>query len=153
MHERAQLLAYLRRSWSALRPGGVFVLDTFGGPESLVAFKRRRPLGASVRYTFEQVAYDGVTARSQCRIHFRFADGSVLRSAFTYDWRRWSLPELVDALAEAGFLRAEVWLAPSDIDSGAFASEYQRSDVVDIADAGHWNAYVIARRPPHVQSS
>jgi SAM-dependent methyltransferase len=88
MHRRRQLLAYLRRCHAALRPGGVVVLDTFGGPASHVPFQRQRQVAGGVRYTFEQSVYDPTTARALCHIHFRFADGSRLRNSFTYDWRR-----------------------------------------------------------------
>ena len=147
LHDRATLLAYLRLSWQALRTGGVLVLDTFGGPASLVPFKRKRPVG-SVRYTFEQVSYDPATARSQCRIHFRFGDGSVLRNSFTYDWRRWSLPELVDALVDAGFATPQIWIAESDTSSGAFSDVYKPYADLDspASSMDSWNAYVVARR-------
>jgi hypothetical protein len=36
----------------------------------------------------------------------------VLRGAFTYDWRLWTLPDLVEALGEAGYSRVGVWVKP-----------------------------------------
>jgi len=38
-----------------------------------------------------------------CYIHFRLRDGARIERAFTYDWRLWTLPEVRDALEEAGF--------------------------------------------------
>jgi hypothetical protein len=40
-----------------------------------------------------------------CHIHFAFPDGSRLDRAFSYDWRLWTLPELRELLAAAGFSR------------------------------------------------
>jgi len=145
LHQRRQLVAYFARCHDALRPGGVLVVDTFGGHGAMVPFKHRRPVG-SARYTFEQASYDAVTARSLCHIHFRFPDGSVLRNCFTYDWRRYSLPELLDAMAEAGFAPPAVWVATTDTSSGAFEEEFRLHDGSVPLDAEHWNAYVVARK-------
>ncbi|MCW5769959.1 MAG: hypothetical protein KIT19_14885, partial [Phycisphaeraceae bacterium] len=38
-----------------------------------------------------------------CKIHFAFKDGTRMNEAFTYSWRLWTLPELRELLAEAGF--------------------------------------------------
>jgi hypothetical protein len=59
---------------------------------------------------WDQDAYDPLSHRIQCFIHFRFADGSRLRRAFTYDWRLWTVPELKEVLAEAGFDEVAVYL-------------------------------------------
>jgi hypothetical protein len=41
-------------------------------------------------------------------MHFALPGGGELRDAFVYDWRLWSIPELRDAMAEAGFASTEV---------------------------------------------
>ena len=48
--------------------------------------------------TFEQASYNPVTSKALCHLHFKFRDGSVFKKAFTYDWRRWHLPEIIDVM-------------------------------------------------------
>jgi len=43
------------------------------------------------------------------------ADGTRLERAFTYDWRLWTLTEIVDCLREAGFANVEsYWEGTAD---------------------------------------
>ena len=42
--------------------------------------------------------------------------GSKLKDAFIYKWRLWSIPEVRELLAEAGFSRSEVyWEGEDDV--------------------------------------
>lgn len=123
LHSRAALLRYLGHTRSALAQGGVLVLNTFGGPDALRPHCDRhaivpgREKGAAVLgpfdYLWETRHYDAATARIDCRIHFEWNEpaGSRRRidDAFVYHWRLWSLPELTEALREAGFRRAQIW--------------------------------------------
>lgn len=34
----------------------------------------------------------------------------VLRHAFTYHWKLWTIPEVLELLSEAGFLEVHVWI-------------------------------------------
>jgi hypothetical protein len=51
-------------------------------------------------------------------IHFRVDEGGEIiyqqHDAFVYHWRLWSIPELRDCLAEAGFKRIEVYSELTD---------------------------------------
>ncbi|MFN0243921.1 MAG: class I SAM-dependent methyltransferase [Planctomycetota bacterium] len=115
--ERPELLRYLRHCRARLHADGVFVCDTYGGSTSLRpgALERARfaPDGARVRFTWEQRAADPLTARVVDALHFRVERaGEVvldLPDAFVYRWRLWTVPELSDALLEAGFRDVEVW--------------------------------------------
>jgi SAM-dependent methyltransferase len=99
---RAELLAYLRHCRRALRPGGHVLLDAWGGGLAHRSFaERHRHRGFD--HVWEQRSFDPVTHRVDCRIHFAFRDGTRLDDAFVYDWRMWTLPELLDLLREAGF--------------------------------------------------
>jgi SAM-dependent methyltransferase len=110
---RAALRAYFERVRAALAPDGVFFLDAYGGYDAYRLIIEERPLDdpelGPVRYQWEQAHYDPISGRLICHIHFAFADGSRLERAFTYDWRLWSLPEIRDLLAEAGFSRVLVY--------------------------------------------
>jgi SAM-dependent methyltransferase len=95
------------------------------------------PDGGEFTYVWDQKSVDPLTGRVFNAIHFRLpgagssraktrasaqrgaggrrgagpmpvAQPLVIRDAFTYDWRLWSIPEFRDALADAGFQSSEV---------------------------------------------
>ncbi|MBL8860092.1 MAG: class I SAM-dependent methyltransferase [Planctomycetes bacterium] len=112
IHERSELVAYLSSARRRLRPRGVFVCDTYGGESAfrIGALERRHagPNGTILHHVWEQRAADPLTARVENVLHFRVElDGEItlsLAEAFVYRWRLWSIPELVDAAREAGFV-------------------------------------------------
>ena len=141
-HRRADLLAYLRAARRALAPGGLFMLDLFGGWLAQQEVEERRPLGGGVTYVWEHQACDPITHRVRCAIHFELPGGRRLRRAFTYDWRLWTLPELSDLLEEAGFDRLEVqW----DVEPPGAEPRYRPRR--HAANQGGWLAYLVGRRP------
>jgi SAM-dependent methyltransferase len=130
-HERRDLVAYLRHARRRLQRGGVFVADLYGGEGAFDVGRQRErhqgPRGERVLYEFEQRKADALTGRVVDALHFEVAGevaGDVagngaaarrrgfvtkLRDAFVYDWRLWSIPELRDALGDAGFAKSEVY--------------------------------------------
>jgi hypothetical protein len=139
---RAELGGYLRRVRAALAPGGVVVLDAFGGFRAQRELVERRRIRGGVTYVWEQESFDPITHRIRCAIHFEGPGRRRLRRAFTYDWRLWGLPELQELLGEAGFEGVEVlWdVAPSAADTRYVPRRRAK------AQAG-WLAYVVGRRP------
>ncbi|GAB4386360.1 MAG: hypothetical protein Kow0022_15120 [Phycisphaerales bacterium] len=117
MNTRADLLEYLRHVRSRLNPGGVFICDTYGGESAFLTghVHRHHPLpdGRRVRYTWEQRRADPLTGMVTDVLHFRVEKGGVIEEewpdAFVYEWRLWSVPELRDALGEAGFADTAVY--------------------------------------------
>ena len=78
--------------------------------------------------------------------HFRFRDGSKLERAFTYIWRYWSIPELVDALRDAGFGRVDAYFEQSAKDgsgNGVFRLDPEGRTSRDCAGL---IAYLVASR-------
>lgn len=125
LHDRPSLLAYLEHVRSRLRSGGVFVCDTYGGETAYTIGEVHRfhPLpalrspdnkgGWRVRYTWEQREADPLTGMVTNALHFRieragFIDAELI-DAFIYRWRLWSIPELRDAMVEAGFASTNVY--------------------------------------------
>lgn len=128
-HTRAELVAYLKHVRSRLNASGVFLCDTYGGESAYLTGEVHRDhwitgeglpaalephRGKRVRYTWEQRDADPTTGMVTDVCHFRLIDagGTIddeLFDAFVYRWRLWSVPELRDALAEAGFARSEVY--------------------------------------------
>ena len=145
LRTRDALLAYLRHARRCLRREGILVADLFGGPGAMTLGTQTRRVGdahGSFTYLWEQRRYDHVTARIDCRIHFRVGH-RTLRDAFVYDWRLWTPPELLDALRDAGFADAQVWCDPLDA-RGRSAGEYQPLSTMP---ARHdFVAYVVALR-------
>jgi SAM-dependent methyltransferase len=132
---RSELMAYLRHARRCVKAGGMFVCDLYGGPAAMVPCHDRRDYGAFV-YEWEQVSYEPRTAEVVNHIHFAFEDGSRLERAFTYDWRLWTMAEMLEALTEAGFADLEVWY---EGDEG-----FERD--MDTAGYEAWVAYLVAHR-------
>ncbi|MEZ5966432.1 MAG: class I SAM-dependent methyltransferase [Planctomycetota bacterium] len=136
------LAAYLRRCKDALHPGGILMLDVWGGAMTQVEFEDRQRMGRFV-YVWDQAHFDPLTYHIDCRIHFEFADGTALRDAFVYDWRLWTPPELSRLVHAAGFAsHGFLWqgTTPRGLGNGRFR----------LARAGEaapqWIAYLVARR-------
>jgi len=137
---RAELLGYFRAVHAALADDGVFVLDIYGGSEAY-AEQEEETEYELFTYVWDQHSFDPLTARYQCYIHFRFPDGSELPQAFSYDWRLWTLPELRELLAEAGFSRSVLYWQGEDED-GEPNGEFE---IVEQGEADPaWIAYVAA---------
>jgi SAM-dependent methyltransferase len=138
---REALGGYLAAARRALAPGGVLVLDAFGGWRAQKELVERRRIKGGVTYVWEQEAFDPITHALRCAIHFEGPGRRRLRRAFTYDWRLWSLPELTELMREAGLEPEVLWdVAPSASDTDYVPRRRAK------AQAG-WLAYVIGRRP------
>lgn len=117
---RRDLLRYFRSARRSLRPGGLLVVNAFGGSATMERLVETRRIGASTSaegrpvpaftYVWEQRSFNPIDHHLRCAIHFRLRDGRVMRRAFTYDWRMWTLPEVQDAMRDAGFRSAEVYV-------------------------------------------
>jgi hypothetical protein len=105
---RSQMLRYFRDVRFSLARGGIFFLDHYGGYEAQrVQQERRRCAGFT--YVWDQAFFDPISYDIRCHIHFDFKRGPMMKRAFTYDWRLWTIPELRELLAEAGFRRSTVY--------------------------------------------
>lgn len=123
-HTRTTLISYLRHARTCLARRGLFLADMYGGHTALRtgSWTRtiRHPQLGTFLYRWNQLEADpttglvrnsidfGVTPRVKKKSIKRSATKSApaiewTRNAFTYHWRLWSMPELRDALTEAGF--------------------------------------------------
>lgn len=125
LHDRRTLVKYVKRCAKRLKRGGVFVCDTYGGASTFttghVQREHRTLDGRRVLYTWEQREADPISGRVTNAMHFQVdRDGEIearLPDAFVYEWRVWSIPELVDAMREAGFGGVDVYdKVPSAMD-------------------------------------
>ena len=110
---REELLRYFRNVYRSLEPDGIFFLDAFGGSGAFVNGRERTEFDGFT-YVWRQTDYRPVTGLMRTRIDFEFPDGSRLKRAFSYEWRVWTLPEIRDLLAEAGFVDTTAWFEIRD---------------------------------------
>jgi SAM-dependent methyltransferase len=139
---RAVLLEYFKVARGRLAPKGIFVLDVLGGIDSMIAEITERDQDGFV-YRWEQEKFNALTHDFLAHIHFEFKDGSVVRRAFTYDWRLWSVPELADLLEEAGFSKVHRLWERADEDGDGTGTYYEPKHV-DNQDS--WWTYLVAER-------
>jgi SAM-dependent methyltransferase len=139
---RPLMLEYFGKIRDALKSDGVFFLDAFGGYEAFEEMKEKTKYD-DFTYVWEQARYSPVSGEMDCHIHFKFPDKSKLKRAFSYTWRLWTLPEITELLAEAGFKNPTVYWEGTDEDgdgNGVFTP-----DAHGEADAG-WIAYIVAEK-------
>jgi len=137
---RADLLAYFKAARKSLAPGGLFIMDCYGGYESLMEQEERRAC-KGFTYVWEQVRYNPIDATLDTAIHFEFKDGTEMRNAFTYHWRLWTMAELRDLLAEAGFTKTTAYWEGDD-GKGGGDGNFKPATEGD-ADAS-WIAYIVS---------
>lgn len=148
-HDRRALSAYFRGVWRTLRPGGLFVLQTLGGPAAeSVSVQRRRipatqgPDGLEIpAFTYEWEQTPLAPGRVGCALHFAWQEGTRKRRAFRYEWRLWSVEELTELLRANGFAAIDLWLHDATVPHGR---RKRRAP----ARGASWVGELVARRAP-----
>lgn len=161
-HDRPSLCTYLRHAHRCVRDGGVFFCDIYGGAGVWIAGTQRvrvhvpadhQKTGARVviprsfTYEWQQITADPLTGMVQNAIHFSWREGNRTRrinSAFTYHWRLWSIPELRDAMHEAGFRESQVYTRLADAIDHEGNVHIAPAEPEDVR--GDYVAYVVARK-------
>jgi hypothetical protein len=140
---REALIGYFRHARTQLKRDGVMFLDCYGGYESFSEQTEERDLDGFT-YQWHTERYDPVTGDVLNHIHFVFPDGTKMRKAFTYDWRLWTIPEIRECLADAGFRRTHVYWEGTDHATGEGDGVFRRTTVGEAC--GGWIAYIAAER-------
>ncbi len=141
-HARDTLVQYFRSCRRSLQDNGLFVVDTFGGPQHSDASLDTRKLPGLVYY-FEQEHFDPINNRTKFNIHFKPGKSRRKKRAFSYDWRMWSIPEIRDAMLDAGFSSVDVYWEGTARDgrgSGRFTRKRRGESCLV------WVAYVVGRK-------
>jgi hypothetical protein len=141
--ERAQLVGYFEKSRARLNPQGMLVLDLYGGAEAQRTQTETREYDG-FDYVWDQDVFDPIQHHAVNHIHFEFEDGSRIERAFTYEWRLWTIPELCDALGDAGFSKTEVYWEQTDRKTNEGNGVYYRARRAD--DDPAWVSYIVALR-------
>ena len=139
--DRATLVSYFRAARERLDEKGLLILDCYGGPEAVRESIEETEYD-DFTYCWDQDAFDPITRRARCFIHFEFPDGSRMERAFTYEWRMWTIPELREALTDAGFAATSVWWEGTDPESGDGDGVYEPRESAEADEA--WVAYIVA---------
>ena len=150
--DRPTLRGYFENVRQSLAPGGVFLVDLFGGTESMTEIEERRKIGSSrapdgskvpgFHYYWEQASFNPVDHEIVCHIHFKVPGRKKrIKRAFTYHWRLWTIPELRELLDEAGFASSEVYAEGWDDDAEDGDGNFRKKSRFE-NDAG-WIAYVV----------
>jgi hypothetical protein len=134
-----ELVAYFKAARRSLHRQGLFVLDAYGGYEAQQAMQEETKHDGFT-YVWDQADYNPINDHTLCHIHFKFPDGTMLRKAFSYDWRLWSLGSIRDALAAAGFASSEVYWEGTAAD-GEGNGVYRLCKKTE--NTPGWNAYIL----------
>lgn len=141
--DRQQLGEYFAAVRQSLKRDGVLFLDAYGGSDAPMEIVEERDC-EGFTYIWEQASFDPITNLMDCHIHFKIEDGTRLDQAFSYQWRLWSLPEIRELLAEAGFARSTVYWEGTDPESGEGDGIYSPAETAT-QDPG-WICYLTAEK-------
>jgi hypothetical protein len=139
---REEVVDYFKIAYGNLQDKGIMIMDMMGGKESYatdVTDKRTIVKGKDgFKYRWEQAYFNPVTSDCSFYIHFKFGDGSRMKKAFEYHWRFWTIPEVREMLAEAGFKKSLVYwdVAPED-------EEEKWSAVEEADNDDSWLCYIV----------
>jgi len=159
--EPEELRSYLRHALRGLASGGILVLNLFGGAAAVASGTTRHQVTPKPRlpsepaipafdYLWEVRSYDRASERLDCRIHFVVPNPTTperpheLRDAFKYDWRLWSIHEVVEACAQAGFSDVQVWRHTYDPSKGAAGVFLGHVEPDSLLTLQNWTAYIVA---------
>ncbi|KAG2375355.1 hypothetical protein C9374_009978 [Naegleria lovaniensis] len=148
LHKRKDLILYFKKVRESMADyGSIFLLDLLGGAKMLSVNDRervRKDLPGGIMYEFEQTSYNPITDILTCHIHFKLSDHWI-KKAFSYQFRKWGVRELKEALDEAGFSKVELYWASHDRDednhdvSGSLQFEKVKN-IEKIGQSGSWTA-------------
>lgn len=118
--QRQEVIDYFKAAYNNLNDEGVMLMDMMGGKECYnTTITDKRPIVKGKKgftYHWEQAYFNPVNSDCSFYIHFRFGDGSKMKRAFEYHWRFWTVPEVREMLAEAGFSKSVVYWEQEDED-------------------------------------
>ncbi len=138
--KRKQLLAYFSMAKDALQDDGIFVLDLFGGPESMMPLEESTKFNG-FKYYWDCDKFNPITHETLYHIHFKPKGGKKYKKVFTYDWRMWGFAELREILEDVGFSKSLAFWEGDDEDGGG-NGEFFPTEEIDNCEG--WVGYIVA---------
>jgi len=138
--KREQLLTYFKSAYKGLKDDGVFYLDIMGGPDAQEVTEDKTNQGYFT-YIWDQSEFNPINNHCMYHIHFKLRKGKMIKKAFSYDWRLWSVPEVRDILKESGFREVRIYWEDEDKD-GEGTGTYRWRKAAENSVA--WVAYIVA---------
>jgi len=142
---REEVIEYFKVARANLQSQGIMILDMMGGAGCYeVGHTDKRTIvkgKKGFKYHWEQAHFNPVNNDASFYISFKFNDGSKLKHAFEYHWRFWTIPEVREMLAAAGFSRSYVYWEQEDED-GEETGIWERSETGSTETS--WLAYIVA---------
>ena len=117
-----EMLDYFRQAHGDLADGGMLVIDVTGGTESL-SEEAYVSKSEGFEMVWQQENFSPVDHSAELTLRFRFRDGSEIDPPYRYNWRVWSIPELLELLSASGFGDIDIWW--QDDDAGEYG--YRRT--------------------------
>lgn len=139
---RLMLKRYYKKAHASLRRDGLFILDAFGGSDTLEANQERSKIG-SFYYYWDQTGFEPINNGAVFHIHFKRKGEKRREKVFSYDWRIWTLPEIRETLLEAGFRRTYVYWEGTTR-SGKGDGKFKRTEKGE--ECNGWVAYLIGEK-------
>ena len=158
--KRAELLRYFQGALKSLRPKGTLILELAGGPGMICPMKEQKTVTLypptfdprdpkmskkdypKFVYIWDQKGFNPITHDARYAIHFKLPNGKMIKNAFEYDWRLWTMPETRDLLHEAGFSKTYVYWETEH--KGQGTGEFVRTNDGD--NAYSWIGYLLGVR-------
>ena len=148
--ERKVLREYFEKARESLNDDGLLILDLFGGTECEDVTEEETELeDLNATYIWEHVSFNPINHHMACAIHFEFDDGSRMDNAFTYEWRLWSIPEILELLEEAGFAKSRVYwerYEESEDDDDELEGTGEYYETTEEENQESWMIYIVAEK-------
>ena len=139
---RMMLKRYFKRAHTGLRRDGLLIVDCFGGSDCQSA-NEESTIFPGFAYYWDQDSFDPVTNEGLFHIHFKRTGEKRRERVFSYDWRLWTVPEIREAMLEAGFKRTHVYWEGTTR-SGDGDGKFKRVETGEECEG--WVAYVVGER-------
>lgn len=148
--QRDELRKYFELARASLVDDGLLILDLFGGTECEDVLEEETDIDDEpASYIWEHVSFNPIDHHMKCAIHFDFDDGSRMENAFTYEWRLWSIPEILELLEEAGFSKSRVYwekYEDTDDDDDELEGTGEYEEVFEVENQESWMIYIVAEK-------
>lgn len=139
---RKEMKTYFENCLDSLNKDGIFLLDCFGGSDTYEPNEEENKY-KGYSYFWDQDSWDPVTNGGKFYIHFKLDGKKKYKKVFSYDWRIWSIPELRDVMADAGFKKTHVYWEGTT-KKGEGNGKFTRTEKGE--DCESWIAYIIAEK-------